>query len=468
MQTLMSSGLREYVKRGWRSAVLAGVLGTGIRAGANLLLLPLVLDPRKLSKHELALWWIFLALEGFGNLADFGFGSTIPRIYSYLMAGAEDFEAEGLRPPKEAGPPNFAGISRLNATVRSLYLKLSLAAVGLLAIGGTLYLIDKVAASGLGGKIWWLWGFLVLAIGYNLATSHWSLAVQGLNRMRDLQVSFVMSGVSYVACAALLLTCHLGLASMVVAYFFAGWVLRWKCRRVYREVVPKPEKPAVSDPQIVRKLWPNTWKFGVLGVSGYCIANGNVLICGQFLSSDILDSFGLSAKLAGFMVGFAGLWLNVKWPEIAILRTQGRLEEMSRLFARRLALVMLSFIGMGLVLLFAGNALLEWKGSSTQLIPAPILAVYLACLAQRLLCLQFGSLAYTENVMPFFNVSLFTGLGVLACSLILTPLFGLWGLVAGPLIVEMAYCTWVVVRRGFRGQPLTPRQFALAAIGGRP
>ena len=213
----MSSGLRNYVKRGWRSAMLAGVLGTGIRAGANLLLLPLVLDQSKLSSSELALWWVFLALGAFGNLADFGFGSTIPRIYSYLLAGAEDFDAEGLREAKTGGPPNFAGITRVMATVQSLYLKISLVAVSLLVIGGTLSLIKPVAESGLGGKVWWLWAVFVVVIGYNVATGHWMLAAQGLNRMRDLQLAYVFSGLGYVSCAAVLLVCRMGLASMVIA-----------------------------------------------------------------------------------------------------------------------------------------------------------------------------------------------------------------------------------------------------------
>jgi O-antigen/teichoic acid export membrane protein len=316
----------------------------------------------------------------------------------------------------------------------------------------------------LGGEVWWLWGFLVIAISYNLATNHWAMAVQGLNRMRDLQLSYVMSGVSYVACAAVMLTCRMGLASMVVAYFVAGWVLRWNCRRVYREMVPKPEHPAAADPQIVRKLWPNACKFGVLGIGGFCLANGNVLICRQFLGIEATNSFGLTAKLAGFITGFAGLWLNVKWPEIAILRSQGRQEEMAKLFARRLTLVMLSVIGMDLMLLFGGNALLGWKGSSTHLIPAPILAVYLAYLGQQVFCSQFGTLAYTENVMPFFKIALSTGLGVIACSLILTPLFGLWGLVTAPLLVEMAYSSWFTVRRGFQGQPLSVRRFCRAML----
>ena len=445
--------------------MLAGIFGTGIRASANLLLLPIVLI--KLSKPELALWWVFLALGNFGNLADFGFGSTIPRIYNYLLAGAEDFEAEGLREAKSGGQPNFAGISRLNATVRSLYLKISLAAICLLGIGGTLFLMKPAAESGLSHHVWWLWAAFIVAIGYNLATFHWVLAVQGLNRMRDLQVVYVLGGLSYVSCAAILLLCKMGLASMVIATFVKGFVMHGRCHQIYRKIVPKPAHPLKSDPRIVRKLWPNTWKFGVLSIGGYCIANGSVLICSQLLGEDITASFGLTAQIGNYMMSFAALWLVVKWPEISILRTQGRLNEMAVLFARRLTLVMVSFVGMSLIVFFAGNDLLAWKGTDKRLLAQPYLAFYLVYLTQGVFYVQFGMLAFTENVVPFFKVGLYTGLGVIVGSLILTYFFGLWGLLAAPFIAEIAYNSWFTVRRGFQGQPLTPRQFVLAALGGR-
>ena len=78
---------------------------------------------------------------------------------------------------------------------------------------------------------------------------------------------------------------------------------------------------AAPDLQIIKKLWPNAWKLGVLSIGAFCIANGSVLICGQLLSTEITGAFGLTAQLGGFMIGFASLWLVVKWPQIAILRT---------------------------------------------------------------------------------------------------------------------------------------------------
>ncbi len=444
--------------------MLAGVFGTGIRVSANLLLLPLVL--MNLSSSELALWWVFVALGNFGNLADFGFGSTIPRIYSYLLAGAEDFNAEGIRAAKAGDQPNFAGISRVNATVQSLYLKISLAAIGLLAVGGTLSLLKPAAESGFPQKVWCLWAVFMVAIGYNLATSHWVLAAQGLNRMRDLQLAYILGGISFVSCAALLLVCKMGLASMVIATFVRGFIMHGRCRQIYRQVVPNREQPAALDRHIVRKLWPNAYKFGILAIGSYCLTNGNVLICSQLLGNDITASFGLTAQIGNFMLSFSALWLVVKWPEIAILRTQGRLDEMAVLFARRLTLVMLSFAGMGLIVLFAGNTLLAWKGTHTRLLAPPCLALYLIYLMQQIFYGQFGTLACTENVVPFFKISIFTGLAACALSLAMTPLFGLWGLLIAPLIAESVYSSWFTVRRGFQGQPLAPRQFVFAAIRG--
>jgi O-antigen/teichoic acid export membrane protein len=456
---MIFSASAKHWKRVWQSAMLPGVVGTGIRAGAQLLLLPLLL---KLSNADLALWYRFAALGAVANLADFGFGMNIPRIYSYLYAGAEDFEAEGLRPAKEGGKPNLAGISRINITVQSLYVKISLAAVGLLAIAGSIYLMKSVAHSGSPQKAWLLWALFIVAIGYNLATFHWVLAVQGLNRMRDLQVALIWGGLSFAGCAALLLVCHMGLASMVIATFTKGVVLHGRCRQIFRQIVSDPEPGVKPDLHIVLKLWPNSFKVFISSIGSYCINNGSLLICGQLLSDEITVSFGVTAQIGNFMTSCAALWLDVKWPEISIMRAQKRLEQMAVLFARRLALVMLSFFGMALVMLVWGNVLLAWMSTQKRLLAAPYLAFYLFYLAQRIFYSQFATLAHTENVVPFFKITFWTGLGVVLCSLMLTPLLGLWGLVTAPFIVEMAYSSWFVVKRGFQNQPLSVREFCRA------
>ena len=444
--------------------MLYGVLATGIRVGANILLLPLVLS--RLSQSELALWWVFLALGAFANLADFGFGQAITRVYGFLWAGADDFDAEGLRPPRKAGTPNLPRIRQLNRAVHYLYWRLSLAATALLGLVGTLFLIKPVGALDQPWHAWFAWGTFLLIIGYSLGTSHWAFACQGINRVRELQAANLWSSLAYVLSAAAMLLLGLGLLAVVIGTAIRAAAARALYRRTYREAVGDDGGEARVDLTMLSRLWPNARKFGVIAVGSYLIYNGNVLICSQFLGEAVTASFGLTVQIGSFLTNFAAMWLTVKWPQITILRTQGRLEEMALLFARRLALVMVSFSVMAVVLILAGNRLLAWKGTETRLLSSSQLALYLLYLTQQLFYVQFGILTFTENVVPFFRISLLTGVGLICLSLIFTPQWGLWGLLVAPLIAELACSTWYPVIRGFKGQPLTPRQFVKAAACG--
>ena len=457
--------LKSLIERLLRSAVFYGAFATCIRLGANIFLLPLVLS--KLSSEELALWWIFLALGAFANLAEFGFGPSISRVYSFLWAGAEDVETEGLSVVPNSGLPNLPRIRQLNATVRYLYWRLSLAAMVLLSAAGTLFLLKPAAAFAQSLPIWPAWGLYVIAIGFSLGSNHWMLACQGINRMRGVQKIFLWTGLSYLISATIFILAGFGIMALVIATGLRSLLARELFRRVYLRAVPAVDSLGLNpDPSILKRLWPNAYKFGILSIGVYLQANSNILICSYFLGAQTTAAFGLTAQIGTFLMNFAGLWLAVKWPEITILRTQGRADCMAVLFAKRLALTIGTFVALALLLIMSGNTLLEWKGAQTRLLSNRYLIVYLIYLLQQLFYVQFGSLAYTENVMPFFRVALLTGLGIVGLSVILTLFFGLWGLLLAPFLAETAYSTWFVVRRGFRGQPLTVQQFMRAALVG--
>src|SRR5256885_14615715 len=110
---LNNEGVKKTWARARDSAMLYGALATAVRVGSNLLLIPLVLQV--LPPPELAVWYVFLALGAFANLADFGFGAAITRVYSFFWAGAEDFDTEGLRPAAQDQPPNYLKIRQLHS-----------------------------------------------------------------------------------------------------------------------------------------------------------------------------------------------------------------------------------------------------------------------------------------------------------------------------------------------------------------
>jgi O-antigen/teichoic acid export membrane protein len=444
--------------RSWKSAIGIAVVGTLVRMGSHIVLLPLLLI--HLSSFELALWWVFIALGNVANLADFGFGNTISRIYSYLWAGAESFEPEGITPAATGSSPNYRGLQQLNSTLRFLYLWMAIGTGALLAVGGTLFLGTQLYHRPDSAVLWASWGVYVLTISFGFYTSQWLLAAAGVNQVRAVHTAHVWSSLTYLITTASFLLSGFGLASIVLGVTVRAIVIRVVARRAYLKVVPREGTGGiVKDLAVLRRLWPNARKMAVLSIGAYLLANGNVLICSRFLGEETTASFGLTNQIGGFLVSFSALWLAVKWPEITILRTQGQLHRMAVLFTRRLALVCVTYVVLaGLVVLF-GNYLLALKGTAATLLDLPYLVVFLFYLGHQLVYVQFGTLIVTENVVPFFRVGLLTGLGMFLLSLILTPALGLWGLIIAPLVAECAYSGWFTICRGFQGQPLTVRQF---------
>ncbi|MCX8155446.1 MAG: hypothetical protein N3J91_03155 [Verrucomicrobiae bacterium] len=444
----------------WRrvrgSAVFYGVLATAVRAGAQFFLLPIVLTV--LPEKELGIWWLFLSLGALVVLADFGFGQALMRVYSFLWAGVEDFDGEELRPPPEKGEPNYARLRQVHLAAARFYFWLAVGAMTVIGLVGTLLVASHIAATARPAWNWAAWVTFLVATGYNLATSYWGMACHGVNRVREFQVATLWSGLVYFVLAAGLLLAGQGLMALVVASAVRAFLARRLWRRAYLAAVPPPAEPVAPDPALFARLWPNARRFGVTFIGTYLLTNGNILIGSQILPDREFASLGLTVQVGFFLLGLANLWLNVKWPEITILRTQGRMRELTRLFARRLALTVMTFGGLAVLVLLVGNVLLEWKGTQTRLLPGPMLTFYFASLLFQTFYGAFGSLTCTANVMPFNRVALMTGLGAMTLSLCLAPQWGLWGMLLAVPAAELAGNAWFYLRQGLRSLPFAPRE----------
>jgi O-antigen/teichoic acid export membrane protein len=459
-------GLQASWQQAWqriqRSAMLYGVLGTALRAGAQFFLLPFVLVV--LPPKELGIWWLFLSLGTLVVLADFGFGQALTRVYSFLWAGAEDFDTEGLRAPPEKGEPNLKRLRQVHLAAARLYLYLAVGAMTVIGVAGTWLVASHIAQTARPLWNWAAWFTFLVATGYNLATSYWGMACQGVNRVRAYQAAMLWSSLLYFVLAASLLMAGQGLMALVVASAVRAFLARRLWRRAFLEAVPPPAEPVMPDPTLFPRLWPNARRFGVTFIGSYLLTNGNILIGSQILPEAEFASLGLSTQVGFFLVGLANLWLNVKWPEITIMRTQGRMEELTRLFTRRLALMLLTLLGLAALVLIAGNALLAFKGTQTRLLPAPMLAFYFASLCFQTFYGAFGALTCTANVMPFNRVALLTGLGAMTLSLCLAAPLGLWGMLLAVPLAELAGNGWFYLRQGLRSLPFAPKEILRMAL----
>jgi len=444
------------------SAVFMGMIASVFRVGANLFILPFAL--LKLSNEEMVAWWAFVALGSASQVSDFGFSPVITRAYSFLWAGASEYLKNGLAPPTEDNEPNYKEIAVLHRAVVKLYRILAaLFTILLLGLGGWYLNTGPFANVQNPSAAWVAWIVYALTMGWGLLVSYWEQAANGLNHVRTVQISNVAGGAAYFIVGCLFLYFGMGLLALSIAaacrILLSRMICRWACRD---QLCFSNEKG--QERIMLKKLWSNAWKFGLMTVGAYLLSSGVLLVGLKSLSPELAQPVGLTYQIGIFLTSIAVLWLQVKLPYLAMLRIKGHHTEMSILFAQRFGLTLLSFLGLSVGLVLFGNSMLEIIGTNKRLMDAPFLIFFACYLFWRLGYMQFGLLVFTENVIPFHWISLVAGLVALGLSVWLVPVYGLWGLLGSSAIAEFAISGWLVYWRGFRSQSLRLNEFINAML----
>jgi O-antigen/teichoic acid export membrane protein len=455
--------VRQLFSRIFRSAVGWSFVATALKFGSALLVLPLVL--RRIPPEELGLWYVFLSFGALVMLVDFGFAQTVSRVTAYLWAGARELHPYGLasiepqdettsRSPAEA---NLPLLSRVIAALRIYYF----------ALGSTAFLL----LLGVGG--WWIYSktqtfpnahslriaFVVyaLAVALNLAGNMWLYTLTGINRVREsLQLSVFCQLENY----AIAITGLLGgfrLWALVVANFAMGVTERLTGRFLFYKYAPIEKAP--FDSGMLRLLWPNAWRTGIVSVATFMGLQANTLICSGFLGLKVTASYGLTLQAVMLLVGVSSVWVAVKFPLINQLRSQGRLQEIANLFRQRIALGILTYLFGGSLLLFLGPRLLTLLHAKTQLISTPLLVAMLLIYLLEAHHSLYASLVFSENVNPFVVPAIISGTAIVALSVLLTPRIGVWGMLLAQGVVQLCFNNWWPVVRGIRGLSINPSAY---------
>lgn len=450
--------MRKLILRVSRSAISWSLIATALRFGSALFLLPLILQ--RIPPDELGLWYVFISLGALAALLDFGFAHASTRSASYLWAGARALLPFGIsfaEPVLETDTPgraahrepNLPMLSNLVASLRVYYL----------AAGWLLFLLLATA----GGA--WIWrqsaglvnaqsirlAFLVYAAGVSLgfANSFWLSLLAGTNAVKEAQQITAACLLVNLALAGAGLLAGWGIWALVLGAFVAGLAERLIGRTVFQRLVSVPA--GKFDFSVIRVLWPNAWRTAAVGLGAYMILQANVLICSAFLDLRTTASYGLSLQAVTLLAGLSSIWVRVKLPTINYLRAQGMVERIPAIFRPRIVLALLTFGAGAFVLLVFGRVLLARLNTQTQLLPAALLAVLLLIQLLEMHHSLYGELVYSENVNPFVRPALISGGAIIILSLLLTPRFGVWGILLASGLVQLCFNNWWPVVRAIRG-----------------
>jgi hypothetical protein len=431
------------LKRGFNSAVAWSWLFNFLRLASGLILLPLVL--RKFTTADLGMYYVLLSLSALVPLVDFGFGPTIGRFVGYAMGGATSFQAHGLSKQVNSAGPNYSLLWQLLFGSRALYRRLVFALLVVLGVWGT-YLVEmriQETSSVLLTRLAWL--ATLLAALFDIYSNWWVVFLRGTNSVLSAaRIDVLAMAVRLVVAAALLLGGG-GLLSVPVGSLFGSFIQRYLARRRCLELLSGHPGPETAEfKQVLRVLWPNTWRAGMIFLGGYLTVNANTAICLHTLGLPANAQYGLSVQLLNVIAGMAAVWTSVKWPIVAQYHARHDFGAVQRILRPRIWLQSLTFLSMAVVLLLFVPFLLAHFGSEKKVLPRE----WLALLALgSFLDLQLGfwtTVIFIGNRLPFLWPVIAGNALSLALSLTLvhfSPL-GLGALVLGPLVAGSLYNYW--------------------------
>ena len=442
------STIARLVLEVWHSAVSWSLAVAALRAAGFLLVLPLAL--RRLSADELGLWYLYASIAEFCAFAELGLGLIIGRSASYFMAGVERLPAHGLllsQASAERRAPNTDGLAGLLALGRHVYQRIVAPLVVVILTAGLFIVRYKMRAlSGEQTLNLLTYGLFALATLLSISSSYWPQFLAGIGQVRLGQRALLLGLVLNYVVAAVCLLLGLGIVSLALGQLVLALVNFAYSRR--QVLIILPGITSMSRVTIaLTELWPGAWRSLMTSLGANMCCQGTLLVCGIVSSLSTTASYGLSLKLALVVHGFSSVWLGVRLPHIARARAAGDIAVAIDLVKGTVSRSFATYALGVTSVLFVAPSILGLMKSRTPALPTPLLAALLAVIGLDVLVGFHSAVIISANRFPHLAVYFVTGLATIALAFGLGSRFGVAGIIAAPVIAQVACVYWWIPRR---------------------
>ena len=435
------------ITRLWQSPVVWQWGFHALRLGSNVLLLPLLM---RMSPADFGFFYVLLSLGTLAPVLDMGLLDAIIRSVGYAMGGATELKAHGVgAAPAGNGGPNFVLLRELLRTTQFLFRGLSLLVLIGLGAWGTYQVSLSVGETSSPSATWLAWGLTLVGGVFEMYAGWWTVYLRGINQvLLSSRIAVLAFLLKFLLSCGLLLA-GLGLLSVPLATFVSTFVQRRLSRRhVLRFLNQYPATPTPrSRPlELLRILWPNSWRLG-LHLSGV-MATANIMtfLCQKEkgLGLAVIGQYGLSLQLANLCLVLAFTWISVKWPLIFQMRARQDVTGLRTLMRQRTWLCIATYVVLACGAGAVGENLVHWLNPQKTLLPQPWVVLLLASGFFGLQFNVWGTFILTENRVPYLWPTLLTNAASVALTVVLlrTTAIGSGALVLAPCLAWAAFNYW--------------------------
>lgn len=394
-------------------------------------------------------------------LFDFGFDPTFARNVAYVWSGATELSKNGAVFAKSSEKINTHLFIVLIRTCRFIYARIAIIAVIILGVFGSLYLINVVTNfSRLTNII--AWSLFCVSLGLNLYMGYYSALLRGIGKISEINKALIASRSTQFLVTVALLFLNGGLIAATFGFFVNGICFRVLCRRFFFkddsifalnakiDVVQKSEVTS-----LYRIISVNAFQDGQVAISSFITTQITALLAPLYLTITQVAAYSISIQLATALVSASAAYINTYHPAFQSAYLKNDLQTQQNIFKHGFCIyytaVLIGLIGISIAVI---PFLMYLKPQlKIDYDVFWVLSLYMILWQQQSIG---ASLIADTNKIPYvraFKVS--AVLGLLMIFLFCQYLnMGIWGLVLGPLLIQLSYNNWkwvlVVFRRLYK------------------
>lgn len=441
-----------------KNALLMTCLEMIVRYGIAIIVLPIAL--KKLDSTELAYYLFINTLIALAYLADSGFSQAILRASAYFKAGATEIpeRVTELAYTDTKYNPNWKAVGRLIVTSNRIYLIIGLAATILLSTFGVVAALNIVSQQHNSVIAWLTYILLVVLSFLLLQVSRWSFLLQGLNEVaRAKSIELVIGGFKLLGVAAAIIA-GFGVLGVVIVMIFSTLINLFLTRRVVLLIVRENyvyKEEEVFDSDMLKRLWPSTWRMGIIGWGVYLIYYSSSLVVSQIPDPKIIASYLLTFQIVTLLYRFASTPALVYQPQLAAAMSNGDLNKINIVTFKVVRYSLFMYVIGGFFIYFFGNNLLYVIQSKTVMLGGNFLLIILLIYFLEIHQSIHAGVYITTNHVPFMIPILMSGIIIVIGNYFAVSYIGIYGVILPQLLVQIIFNNWYPVYLSLKIQELS-------------
>ncbi len=425
------------------SDVIWSYAGNILKLAINVIMLPIILH--YLTDDELGLWYVFASIGQLAILFDFGFAPALSRNIAYVWCGADQLQRDSISQDK-SGILNVEYFKLILKTSRHIYLFIAIITCSLMLLIGTPYIKSLISDK----SVIYAWIIYSFGVFLNILYSYYTSFLRGVGAIAENNKAATFSKIFQLFLTFIFLYFGQGLLGVCIAYLISGIVIRVFSRHYFLKYdnIGRVVKNISIDNTwkkelgILKIIWHNASKEGLITISDYLSIQANTLICSSIFGLHSTGFYGLAIQIVTIIANISMIPFSsyqVALQEKAVLKD---IEGSKKIFSTTFMAFIISF----LILLIGSILILP----IIKLLKDSMEIDYYmyAVIAVNIFIYHFfhlmASFISSYNILPYTKSFIISSLFSVCLSYILARYtsLGLLSLVLSPLCVSLVYNFW--------------------------